>query len=153
MAIEGGCRCGDVRYRLEADAVPPIYCCHCLTCQTWSGTAFTEQALIGEAQITVTEGAVELYENVTASGAISKQRLCGNCHTRLWNTNDARPGIAVVRAGTLDASPALVPRAHIWTKRKQSWIVIDDAVPQWSEGAPPADFIAALGKPRTSAGF
>jgi hypothetical protein len=144
MAIEGGCRCGAVRYRLTVDAMPPVYCCHCLTCQTWSGTAFTEQALIGDGQIEVIAGEPEIYVNITASGAESVQRLCGTCHTRLWNTNSARPGVAVVRAGTLDASAELSPRAHIWTKRMQPWLVIGDGVPSWPENAPPGDFVAAL---------
>lgn len=146
MAIEGGCRCGESRYRLNVEAMPPVYCCHCLTCQTWSGSAFTQQALIGAGQIEVIVGNPEVYINITASGAESVQRLCGTCHTRLWNTNSARPGVAVVRAGTLDASAGLSPRAHIWTKRKQPWLVIDDGVPSWPENAPPADFLAALTK-------
>jgi hypothetical protein len=146
MEIEGGCRCGSVRYRVTAEQMPPVYCCHCLTCQTWSGSAFTEQAIIAESQIEVTKGEVEVYLNITESGAESTQRLCGTCHTRLWNTNSARPGLAVIRAGTLDDSATLVPRAHIWTKRKQRWIVLADEVPQWSEGAPPADFVAALNR-------
>ena len=144
MQIEGGCRCGAVRYRVNAETMPPVYCCHCLVCQTWSGSAFTEQAVVAEPQIEVIAGEVETYLNITESGAVSTQRLCGTCHARLWNTNSSRPGLAVIRAGTLDASPALVPRAHIWTKRKQPWIVIDPDVPQWSEGAPAADFAAAL---------
>lgn len=28
--IEGGCRCGAVRYKLVLDALPPTYACHCL---------------------------------------------------------------------------------------------------------------------------
>lgn len=144
MAIEGGCRCGAVRYRVAADAMPPVYCCHCQVCQTWSGSAFTEQAVVAEAQIDLIQGEVAIYESVTASGAQSRQRLCGHCHTRLWNTNSARPGMAVIRAGTLDEAEHLVPRAHIWTKRKQPWIVLDDKVPAWPENAPPADFARAL---------
>ena len=133
-----------MRYRVNADAMPPVYCCHCLTCQTWSGSAFTEQAVIGDNQIEVIAGEAEVYVNVTASGAESTQRLCGTCHTRLWNTNSARPGIAVIRAGTLDASADLIPRAHIWVKHKQPWIAINTIVAQWLENAPPADFVAAL---------
>lgn len=144
MAIEGGCRCGAVRYRVNADPIPPAYCCHCLVCQTWSGSAFTEQAVVAEAKIEVIAGEVEVYINTTESGARSTQRLCGTCHTRLWNTNSARPDIAVIRAGTLDCSPELSPRAHIWTKRKQPWIEIGEGIPQWPEGATPADFMAAL---------
>ena len=144
MAIEGGCRCGAVRYRVNADAMPPVYCCHCLVCQTWSGSAFTQQAVVAESQIETIAGEVEIYLNITESGAESTQRLCGSCHTRLWNTNSARPGVAVIRAGTLDASAGLIPLAHIWTKRKQPWIEIGEGIPQWLEGAPPAGFMAAL---------
>lgn len=140
----GGCRCGAVRYRLEVEQMPPIYCCHCLYCQTWSGSAFTEQAVVPESAIKTTHGAPVTFERVNDSGATSTQTVCGECHTRLWNVNSQRPGLAVVRAGTLDASQTLEPRAHIWTKRKQAWIAIDPAVPSWTETPPVAEFFAAL---------
>lgn len=146
MSIEGGCRCGAVRYRLNVETMPPVYCCHCLTCQTWSGSAFTQQAVIAEEHIAVISGVPEIYTNVSASGTQSVQRLCGICHTRLWNTNAARPGLAVVRAGTLDASAELSPRAHIWTKRMQPWLVIGEGIPIWPENPPPAEFAAVLMK-------
>ena len=144
--IVGGCRCGAVRYRLDLAAQPPIYCCHCHYCQTWSGSAFSEQAVVAEAQIVVTVGEPVMFERVNDSGAISTQYVCGNCHTRLWNTNSGRAGTAVVRAGTLDASDTLVPRAHIWTRRKQPWLAIADGMPSWPENAPVAEFVAALMK-------
>lgn len=77
-------------------------------------------------------------------GSQSNQRLCGVCHTRIYNTNTARPGIAVVRAGTLDASDTLTPRTHIWVTRKQPWVVIAGDVSTFAENAPPADLIAIL---------
>jgi hypothetical protein len=64
----------------------------------------------------------------------------------LWNTNSKRPGIAVVRAGTLDASTTITPRAHIWTKSKQGWVAIPDGIPSWPENAPLDEFAAALQK-------
>ncbi len=142
--MTGGCQCGEVRYRLAAQAMPPVYCCHCLECQTWSGSAFTEQAVVGESQIEVTQGETVIYCRTSNSGAESTQHVCRTCHTRLWNTNSARAGIAVLRAGTLDASDTLLPRAHIWVKRKQPWIVIADGVPSWPESPPPGEFAAAL---------
>lgn len=142
MALTGGCKCGAVRYTLAVEA-PPVYCCHCLTCQSWSGSAFSEQAVVPEAAIAAT-GPIIDYVCRNPSGATSYQHICGTCHTRIWNTNSARPGIAVVRAGTLDASDTLEPRAHIWVKRKQPWIVIADGVPTFEESAPPAEFAAIL---------
>lgn len=142
MTIEGGCRCGAARYTLALDRLPPVYCCHCRDCQTWSGSAFSMQAVVGEGAIAATGPIVE-YASTSPGGSTSRQRLCGTCHTRLWNTNSARPGLAVVRAGSLDASDTLVPRAHIWVKRKQPWVVLND-VPSFAEAPDPAAFFAAL---------
>ncbi|KQU66011.1 MULTISPECIES: GFA family protein [unclassified Rhizobacter] len=141
--IRGGCRCGAVRYTLALDALPPTYACHCSDCQTWSGSAFSQQAFVPEAALDVT-GPVVIFEFTTPSGRISTQRICGTCHTRIYNSNSARPGIAVVRAGTLDRSDELHIAAHIWVKRKQPWLTLPEGVPTWPEAAPPADLAQAL---------
>jgi hypothetical protein len=71
--------------------------------------------------------------------------MCGVCHTRIFNTNSARPGIAVVRAGTLDRSNELIVTAHIWTRSKQPWLELPDGAPAWSETPPPEEMAKALG--------
>ena len=144
MALEGGCRCGRVRYRVALDALPRVYACHCTDCQTWSGSAFSVQFVLPEGLLEVS-GEPQLYERTSAeSGRTSYQRGCPVCFTRVYNTNSARPGSAGVRAGTLDRSDELQIVAHIWTKRKLDGIDIPADVPSWAEGAPPEDFIAAL---------
>ena len=142
MTITGSCRCGACRYRIDLAELPPVYACHCHVCQRWSGSAFSVQALVNEAQLTVS-GPVAIYEKVT-DDRTSVQRLCGECHARLYNTNTRRPGVAVVRAGTLDRSEELECRAHIFTNYRQRWVQLDPAVPQWGEAAEPAAFMAAL---------
>jgi hypothetical protein len=141
--IEGGCRCGACRYALSTDAMPPVYCCHCTDCQTWSGSAFTQQAVVTPDLIAATGPVVE-FKLTAPGGAVSTQYLCETCSTRLWNTNSKRPGIAVVRAGTFDTSKDIVPRAHIWTASKQAWVVISESIPSWPGNAPLAEFVAAL---------
>ncbi len=144
--IEGGCRCGRIRYRVTADKLPNAYACHCLDCQTWSGSAFSMQVILPESGLQVT-GDPALFELTSPDGArISRQRACPVCFTRVYNTNSARPGLAVLRAGTLDRSDELRIVAHIWAKRKLAGIDIPGNVPSWPEGAPPADFIAALAR-------
>jgi hypothetical protein len=145
-SIEGGCRCGRVRYRVAVERAPRAYACHCRDCQTWSGSAFSTQFILPEDQLEVT-GEPAVFELTSpASGRTSRQRGCPVCFTRVYNTNSARPGLVVVRAGTLDRSDELKVVAHIWTKRKMGGIVIPDDVPSWPEGAPPADLAAALSR-------
>jgi hypothetical protein len=81
-------------------------------------------------------GPVVVYEFTTPSGRTSTQRLCGVCHARIYNTNSARPNVAIVRAGTLDRSNELRVVAHIWVKRKQHWLTLPEGVPTWPESAP-----------------
>jgi hypothetical protein len=88
-------------------------------------------------------GPIVIYEKVTGDRT-SVQRICGVCHSRIYNTNTRRPGIAVVRAGTLDRSAELECVAHIYTAYKQRWVDIRAVVPSWPEAAPQDDFIRAL---------
>jgi len=139
--IEGGCRCGRVRYRARLEGLPRVYACHCLHCQTWSGSAFSLQFMLPESDLEVS-GEPALFELTSPDGQrTSRQRACPVCFTRVYNTNTRRPGFAVVRAGTLDASDQLSIAAHIWTKRKLKGIDIPTDVPSWAEGAPPEQFV------------
>jgi hypothetical protein len=115
--IAGGCRCGAVRYTVAVAAPPRVYACHCHACQRWAGSAFTEQAPVPRAALSVTgETATFIYQ--TPSGATSHHHACARCFSRVYNVNERLPGIALLRAGTLDTSPGVTPVAHIWVSRK-----------------------------------
>ena len=89
-------------------------------------------------------GPLVVYELTNASGRVSTQRMCSVCHTRVYNSNSARPGVVVIRAGTLDRSDELDVTAHIWTKRKQPWLNLPSGVPNWPQAAPMAELLQAL---------
>lgn len=140
--ITGSCRCGEIWLGIAIDGLPVTYACHCHQCQKWSGSAFSQQALVPEAALTVM-GPIVTYERTT-DDRTSLQRICGVCHTRIYNTNTRRPGVAVVRAGTLDRSEELDCVAHIYTRHKQAWLILPDGVPSWPDMPPAEAFIAAL---------
>lgn len=142
VTVTGGCRCGAVRYEVATDALPLTYACHCHQCQRWSGSAFSQQAPVPEEALSISGPVIDY--RVTTEDRTSHQRLCGVCHSRLYNTNTRRPGIAVIRAGTLDRAEELACVAHIFTATRQAWFDLPADVPQWSDMPPPADFIAVL---------
>lgn len=142
MSITGQCRCGACRYAIDMEELPAVYACHCHICQRVSGSAFSVQAVVREDQLSVT-GPIVVRE-ITTEDRVSTQRFCGECLARVYNTNSSRPGLAVVRAGTLDRSEELVCKAHIFTAYKQGWVALPDDVPSWPEAAPVAEFVAAL---------
>ena len=141
--IAGGCRCGAVRYTLAIDDLPAVYCCHCRDCQTGTASAFAEQAPVRSELLRIVGPVVE-HVFTTLSGSTSRHAACGTCHTRLYNANSALPDFVIVRAGSLDRSDDIVPCAHIWTRRKQPWIIIGEGVPQFAETPPLAELAAIL---------
>jgi hypothetical protein len=81
-AIEGGCRCGQVRYRLKLAALPKVYACHCRDCQTWSGSAFSLNFFVPEDAVEVTLGEPAIFELTSPDGSrTSRQRGCARCFT------------------------------------------------------------------------
>lgn len=139
----GGCRCGAVRYTVATDRAPIIYACHCTICQRATGSSFALQASVAEAALFV-EGELTLASVAGPSGAIGTSRHCSRCLSRVYNTNDRRPGLAVVRAGTLDRGERLQPVLHIYTETKQPWITVPDDVPQFPDNAPMNRWAALL---------
>jgi hypothetical protein len=143
MTIKGGCRCGAVRYELAEEEPVQAYACHCLDCQTWSGSAFGLHALLPSDAIRV---GGPLIDYVPEGADTSPQFLCSICHTRVYNTNPAAPGLAVLRAGTLDDSQSIEPIAHIWTARMQPWIYLPEGVATFQETPTPAEFMEAIAR-------
>ncbi len=135
MSLSGGCRCGACRYDLDGNALPAVYACHCRDCQTMSGAAFTLQAPIPPARLSLT-GAVAEWTNVSRNGYETIQRACARCMTRLYSVNAGRPGIALLRAGTLDRSDEVAPILHLWTDRKQPWITLAAEMEAYPRAAP-----------------
>ena len=83
-AIEGGCTCGSVRYRLTA---PPmfVHCCHCRWCQRETGSAFVLNALIEADQVELLSGRVEVIDTPSASGKGQKIHRCPICRIVVWS--------------------------------------------------------------------
>jgi hypothetical protein len=53
---------------------------------------------------------------------------CPSCQVAVFG-RPAHPGLRMVRAGTLDDATNIVPDAHIFTRSKLPWIMLDEGVP------------------------
>lgn len=136
----GGCECGAVRYRIGGTV--HVYACHCLNCQTRSGSAFGEHAMVACSDFML-EGATVARSRVVGDAAF-EEVFCEACLTRVFNRYDLMPDVVILRAGTLAESGHVTPIAHIWTKRKQGWVLLPADVPASKETPTPAEFQAAV---------
>ena len=127
--MEGGCACGEVRYRLTS-APMFVHCCHCTSCQTETGSAFAVNAMIESGRVEILEGEPAPLMTPSESGRGQNVWRCPRCRAALWsNYGGAADLIRFVRVGTLDDPGALPPDVHIFTRSKLPWVRLPEGVP------------------------
>jgi hypothetical protein len=127
---EGGCACGEVRYRLTSDPLF-VHCCHCLNCQRQTGSAFVINILIEADRVELLTGEPERVD--VPRGRSGKQRIfrCPTCQIAVFSLYTS-PRVRFVRAGTLDDPSAVEPDVHIYTRSKLPWVELPDGVPSFT---------------------
>lgn len=128
MALEGGCACGAVRYRLTS-APMFVHCCHCHDCQRQTGSAFVLNALIESDCVDQLSVELEPVSMPTDSGRPHDIYRCSKCRTAIWSDYGRRRVLLFVRVGTLDDPTALAPDVHIYTRSKLPWVALPSGVP------------------------
>ena len=126
--LEGGCACGEVRYRLRS-APMFVHCCHCLNCQKHTGSAFVINLLIEASRVERLRGEPEPVEMPPNGGTPNAIFRCRTCRVAVWSVYGGREAILFVRGGTLDQTTAVAPDVHIYTRSKLPWVRLPDPVP------------------------
>ena len=130
-AVEGGCLCGAVRYRIQGK---PIFSatCQCRSCRRASAAAIVPWIHLEAKDFSYTAGAPVEFE----SSPQVKRAFCGRCGTPLtyWKSTYG-PKIDVTTC-TLDDPETFPPIAHIWTSHRLGWLDLTDELPRFEEGPP-----------------
>jgi hypothetical protein len=127
VAREGGCACGQVRYRLTSDPLF-IHCCHCLNCQRQTGSAFVINLLIEADRVELLGRAPQAVDVPRDDGSTQQIFRCPTCRVAVYSEY-GRPEVRFVRAGTLDEPRDVTPDVHIFTKSKVGWVTLPESVP------------------------
>jgi hypothetical protein len=124
---EGGCACGEVRYRLTSE---PLFthCCHCLNCQRQTGSAFVINLLIEADRVELLGREPQAVEVPRDDGSSQRIYRCPSCQVALYSEY-GRPEVRFIRAGTLDEPREVTPDVHIFTKSRVGWVTLPESVP------------------------
>jgi hypothetical protein len=127
VAREGGCACGAVRYRLASE---PLFthCCHCLSCQRQTGSAFVINLLIEADRVQLLVGEPKPVDVPRDDGSTQRIFRCPTCQVALYSRYTS-PAVLFVRAGTLDDPSTVAPDVHIFTRSKVPWVSLPQSVP------------------------
>jgi hypothetical protein len=127
FSCDGGCSCGEIRYRLASE---PLFthCCHCLNCQRQTGSAFVVNLLIEGDRVEVLAGEPRPVEVPRDDGSTQRIFRCPTCQIAVFSQY-SRPDVLFVRGGTLDDPAAVAPDVHIFTRSKLGWVALPEEVP------------------------
>jgi hypothetical protein len=136
----GGCLCGQIRFRLKGQALVSRLC-WCRDCQHLAGNG-TANAIFPSEAIEI-EGEPAEYTSAAESGNLVRRRFCAKCGSHLFADNTGRPGLSVVRLGTLDDPSSITPEANIWVSSAPTWACLNSSLPAFQKqaqqlGSPPS---------------
>ena len=127
MTIEGGCRCGAIRYAIEGDPAHHALCL-CNECRKSAGAAMIGWALFDRTQVTIT-GETTRYNS---SGDAIRQ-FCPTCGTGLFYSSESVfPGKIDVQTATFDDPDAVPPQALIQVADAPAWFKEVMTLPQFA---------------------
>ena len=130
--ITGSCACGEVVFSV-ADRFLYAGYCHCSKCRKASGAMGTAIGGLRKGELSISSGEQSISRYDRSAESVSC--FCGRCGSVLFGE---KPGtdLVHVRYGVLDATPQLLPQAHMHVASKANWYSINDSLPQFDEFPP-----------------
>lgn len=118
LPLEGGCRCGQVRFRVTAKPMITM-ACHCKGCQRMTASAFSASAAIPTA-------AFELIKGEPVMGGLhrpeQRHHHCPHCLAWVYTKSDGLEFFVNVRASMFDDTSWFAPYVDIYTSEKMPWV-------------------------------
>ncbi len=124
--LEGGCRCGAVRFSVEGPPAKSALC-HCTTCRGVTGSFTSAWAIWPTAQFRHLKGDTVAYQN-SENGA---RRFCGICGSTVFFEPLKRADIAEIQIPALDTPGRVAPALHQFTRSMPEWLSFGDDLPRY----------------------
>jgi len=115
--LEGGCRCGQVRFRIDAAPLVTM-ACHCKGCQRMTASAFSLSALVSAQAFTVTSG----EPVIGGLHGATRHFFCPYCMSWMFTRPEGADWLVNVRAPLLDDAAWVSPFMETCTSEKLAWV-------------------------------
>lgn len=128
IPFAGGCACGAVRFQCSVEPMA-MYNCHCLGCQSASGSIFASLLVLPLDRIS-SNGRQQYFSRIVEGGRHDRHAFCPDCGSPLFAGSAVLPNLLLVHAVALDHSAWFNPVADIWTIDAQPWSTMDRHIPK-----------------------
>ena len=131
MKVSGSCHCGKIAY--EADVDPTAaQICHCLDCQTLTGSAFRVAVPAPPEAFRLLRGDPQIYMKTADSGSRRGHAFCRDCGAPVFRLpTDNNPNYSLRVGGLEQRSEFDAPAKQIWTARRLHWVSAIIAIPEF----------------------
>jgi len=124
MVVEGGCLCGQVRYRIAGPVAPAVYC-HCSMCRKATGAPAAVWIFAARKDFRFTGAPPASY----ASSPRGERLFCPDCGGQIGFAAKTKTDEIALLAGSLDDPDAFPPQSHVMFVNRLSWFHTDDDLP------------------------
>jgi hypothetical protein len=123
MKMVGGCLCGAVRYRSEAQ---PLFSgvCHCRDCQKFTGSAFGVMVGVPKTSV-IFDGNISSFSSIGGSGKPIIRFFCPKCGSSIAEETSRLPDQIVLNVGTLDDPHQMKPVVEIFRDDALAWVQVN----------------------------
>ncbi len=98
--FEGGCYCGEVRYRAQGEPMMKAEC-FCRECQYITGGASVLVMAVPTDGFAITKGSTKRFTRNDIPNAVTRE-FCPNCGTHILTRAPGFPDGVIVKVGSLD---------------------------------------------------
>lgn len=122
MKIDGRCHCGRVTYEAVIDP-SSVRICHCVDCQSLTGSAYRVTVRAAKEDITITAGSPKIYTRSGDNGLRRFQYFCDQCGSPLFTSGEGEDSaIWGIRWGSITQRKTLSPSSQIWRRSAADWV-------------------------------
>ncbi|WOS61328.1 GFA family protein [Sinorhizobium fredii] len=113
---EGGCRCGQVRFKVSAAPLLTM-ACHCTGCQRMTASAYSLSVAIPSEGFAVTRG----DPAIGGLHGATRHYFCPHCMSWMFTRPEGMDWFVNLRATMLDDAGWFTPFIETWTSEKLQW--------------------------------
>ena len=120
MKVDGACHCGKISFEAEVDSAS-VGICHCIDCQTLSGSPFRTSIITPAASFKLLGGSPKIYVKTADSGNRRAHGFCADCGSPIFATAEHNPTSYTLRVGAIRQRAQLRPVRQIWCRSALPW--------------------------------
>tara|TARA_B110001452_G_C14999154_1_gene349299 strand:- start:88 stop:489 length:402 start_codon:yes stop_codon:yes gene_type:complete len=131
MNIEGGCYCGNIRFKSDGKPEASMQC-HCRECQYITGGNPNVIMIMPIDSFKFTKGQPQEFKRNDIENAVTRL-FCNNCGTAIGTKTPTRANSIILKVGTFDDPSIFDPKIAIFTCDKQKFHYIDNNVKSFNK--------------------